>query len=96
MAPPACRAGAEMSLGWRPRESPIAVEEAHRPAVMVVLGTRRRRFRSWTEGSIWGGTAGSKVKDTATEDAKQTRDGMAGGSLPNGFATNAVLLRGEV
>ena len=49
MAPPARRALAEMSLGWRPRESPIAVAEARRPAVMAVLGTRRQRFRSRTE-----------------------------------------------
>jgi hypothetical protein len=96
MALPACRARAEMLLGWRPRESPIAVAEACRPAVMAVLGTRRQWCGSWTEGSVWEGAAGSKVKDTATDDIKRTRDGMAGGALPNGFTTNAVLLGGEV
>jgi hypothetical protein len=37
-----------MLPGWRPREWPIAVAEAHSVAVMAVLGTRRQRCRSRT------------------------------------------------
>jgi hypothetical protein len=49
MAPPARRARAEMSLGWRPREVPMTVAEARSAAVTAVLGTRRQRWRSRTE-----------------------------------------------
>jgi hypothetical protein len=46
MAPPARRARAEMSLGWRPRACPISAQEARSAAVMSVLGTIRHRRRS--------------------------------------------------
>jgi hypothetical protein len=49
MAPPAFRALAEVSPGWRPRKAPMTVAEARSAAVMAVLGTIRQRWRSRTE-----------------------------------------------
>jgi hypothetical protein len=58
MAPPARKARAEMSLGSRPRECPIAAAEARSAAVMAVLGTRRQRWRSRTaQRGVSGGAA---------------------------------------
>jgi hypothetical protein len=49
-------------------------------------------FQDRAEGSFWGGSEGSKVKDTASDDAKRTRCGVAGGAVADGLAANAIFL----
>ena len=65
---------------------------------MAVLGTSRQWWHSRTEqrGVSGEGTKGSYVKDMATDDAKQTCGGVVQDTVPNGLATDAVLLCSEV
>jgi hypothetical protein len=53
-------------------------------------------FQDRAEGSVCGGSEGSKVKDTATDDAKRTCGRVSGGSVSDGLAADAVFLGCEV
>jgi hypothetical protein len=53
-------------------------------------------FQDGAEGSVRGGSEGSKVKHTLTDYAKRTCRGIAGGAMTDGLASDTAFLGSEI